>query len=196
MIGRGWCVMTRRRLHGLAFDAGVYAIFDESGLLYIGQSAALSSRLITHPFLQTADRGQRHVRACAIPDRAARVELERKLIRRLRPPLNGSGMVDTAGRIQVSLRLNADLWLRVRCRAIGDGRTACSLLESILAMAMGEPDPYAKSVRPRPTMCRRSHETFGPSPRAPEVWQEVDRAHVTRSPAMKELRREDEEPIP
>jgi len=66
--------------------AGVYAIYDEQGLQYIGSSERLGARLSSHPHLRSMKNAWLKIRYTRVPGEHLAAEF--RLIRRLRPPLN------------------------------------------------------------------------------------------------------------
>lgn len=77
---------------------GIYIFAKESqpGIwhaLYIGQTTSFAERLHRHPrWPRAASLGATHVHALPIPEAAARMRLERALIRFARPALNHQDM--------------------------------------------------------------------------------------------------------
>lgn len=100
-------------------DGGIYLIYDEIGLVYIGVTNNLRHRLHTHHHRPTFDGLIRaHVAYVLMDDSIERVRLERMLIRQHRPRLNRVGNPGHPSRpvgpvVVVNLPLERDLLAQV-----------------------------------------------------------------------------------
>jgi len=76
----------RRELPGWHFGGGVYALYRDSRLIYVGHSGNVRDRLLGHRRRFRFDLAK----VAPIGDRRERQRLERKLLFRLRPQCNGT----------------------------------------------------------------------------------------------------------
>lgn len=68
------------------FGGGVYALYRQSRLIYVGHAGCLRDRLLGHRRRFGFDLAK----VAPMQDRRERQRLERKLLFRLRPPCNGT----------------------------------------------------------------------------------------------------------
>jgi hypothetical protein len=84
-MARGW-MRFKNELPDWRFGGGVYALYRESRLIYVGHSGNVRDRLLNHRRRFSFD----VAKVAPTDDRRERQRLERKLLFRLRPSCNGT----------------------------------------------------------------------------------------------------------